>query len=104
MVIFTFQIYNFFHFLWLLHFNAFAARECSFSRFFLLRLCFTSFLLYQLECIKIGGNLASIHNSDENNFLSELVQQVTAKTGVRAWVGGSDAVRVRKSKNVLIVS
>ncbi|XP_015228628.1 PREDICTED: galactose-specific lectin nattectin-like [Cyprinodon variegatus] len=42
-------------------------------------------------CISIGGNLASIHSIEENNFVSELVHRVTG--GSRdTWIGGYDAV------------
>ncbi|XP_015228616.1 PREDICTED: galactose-specific lectin nattectin-like [Cyprinodon variegatus] len=42
-------------------------------------------------CISIGGNLASIHNADENIFVSELVQRVTGSSR-DTWIGGYDAV------------
>ncbi|XP_038154344.1 galactose-specific lectin nattectin-like [Cyprinodon tularosa] len=42
-------------------------------------------------CISIGGNLASIHSSDENTFLSTMVERVTGRTHF-TWVGGYDAV------------
>uniref|UniRef100_A0A3Q2EIN2 C-type lectin domain-containing protein n=1 Tax=Cyprinodon variegatus TaxID=28743 RepID=A0A3Q2EIN2_CYPVA len=42
-------------------------------------------------CISIGGNLASIHSSEENTFLSTMVERVTGRTRF-TWVGGYDAV------------
>ncbi|XP_016517432.1 galactose-specific lectin nattectin-like [Poecilia formosa] len=43
-------------------------------------------------CIRLGGNLASIHSSSEHSFLKALVR---SKKGSyqRTWVGGHDAVR-----------
>uniref|UniRef100_A0A3B5MF61 C-type lectin domain-containing protein n=1 Tax=Xiphophorus couchianus TaxID=32473 RepID=A0A3B5MF61_9TELE len=42
-------------------------------------------------CISIGGNLASIHNNEENSFLSDMVVRDTGSPAV-TWVGGYDAV------------
>ncbi|KAM9750926.1 galactose-specific lectin nattectin-like [Menidia menidia] len=43
------------------------------------------------HCLSIGGNLASIHSAEENNFLSDLILRVTGGRHV-TWIGGSDAV------------
>uniref|UniRef100_A0A3Q2U6V3 Galactose-specific lectin nattectin-like n=1 Tax=Fundulus heteroclitus TaxID=8078 RepID=A0A3Q2U6V3_FUNHE len=42
-------------------------------------------------CIAIGGNLASIHSSDENTFISEMIKRETGSTR-DTWIGGYDAV------------
>ncbi|XP_038165332.1 galactose-specific lectin nattectin-like isoform X1 [Cyprinodon tularosa] len=42
-------------------------------------------------CISIGGNLASIHSLDENNFISEMVERQTGSSR-DTWIGGYDAV------------
>ncbi|CAJ1084353.1 galactose-specific lectin nattectin-like isoform X2 [Xyrichtys novacula] len=47
-------------------------------------------------CIKIGGNLASIHNSEENLFLNRLTERVTGHAGLHTWIGGHDAVKEGK--------
>lgn len=39
----------------------------------------------QKECIKLGGNLAAIHNQEEDNFVKNLAD------GLTAWIGFSDA-------------
>ncbi|XP_014827725.1 PREDICTED: galactose-specific lectin nattectin-like isoform X2 [Poecilia mexicana] len=42
-------------------------------------------------CISIGGNLASIHSSEEHTFVSEMVQRATGYSR-DTWIGGYDAV------------
>ncbi|XP_032422573.1 galactose-specific lectin nattectin-like isoform X1 [Xiphophorus hellerii] len=42
-------------------------------------------------CISIGGNLASIHNNEENSFLSDMVVRDTGSPAI-TWVGGYDAI------------
>uniref|UniRef100_A0A3P9N3W2 Galactose-specific lectin nattectin-like n=1 Tax=Poecilia reticulata TaxID=8081 RepID=A0A3P9N3W2_POERE len=42
-------------------------------------------------CISIGGNLASIHNNEENDFLSEMITRDTGNPSI-TWVGGHDAI------------
>ncbi|XP_070695786.1 galactose-specific lectin nattectin-like [Pempheris klunzingeri] len=46
------------------------------------------------KCISVGGNLASVHSADENEFLRDLIERVS---GYRrhTWIGGYDAVRER---------
>ena len=36
------------------------------------------------KCVEYGGNLASIHSSEENDFIVELSKKNTV------WIGGSD--------------
>ncbi|XP_034551047.1 galactose-specific lectin nattectin-like isoform X2 [Notolabrus celidotus] len=48
------------------------------------------------HCIKIGGNLASIHSSEENYFLNNLIARVTNNAHLRTWIGGYDAVQEGK--------
>ncbi|KAM7411148.1 hypothetical protein PAMA_021230 [Pampus argenteus] len=43
-------------------------------------------------CISVGGNLASIHNADENVFLARLIERVSGRR-LHTWVGGYDAVK-----------
>uniref|UniRef100_A0A4W6EUB7 C-type lectin domain-containing protein n=1 Tax=Lates calcarifer TaxID=8187 RepID=A0A4W6EUB7_LATCA len=43
-------------------------------------------------CIKVGGNLASIHSPEENVFLAQLIERVTGHR-LHTWIGGHDAVR-----------
>lgn len=50
----------------------------------------------ETACIRIGGNLASIHSSEENLFLSKLIARVNRYEGLHTWIGGSDAVKERK--------
>ncbi|XP_070766237.1 galactose-specific lectin nattectin-like isoform X3 [Enoplosus armatus] len=45
-------------------------------------------------CIAAGGNLASIHNAEENVFLKNVVERVTGRAS-HTWIGGFDAVTVR---------
>ncbi|XP_059189846.1 galactose-specific lectin nattectin-like [Centropristis striata] len=44
------------------------------------------------HCISVGGNLASVHNADENAFLRDHIETVS---GARrhTWIGGSDGER-----------
>ncbi|XP_070766236.1 galactose-specific lectin nattectin-like isoform X2 [Enoplosus armatus] len=42
-------------------------------------------------CIAAGGNLASIHNAEENVFLKNVVERVTGRAS-HTWIGGFDAV------------
>ncbi|XP_015209614.1 lactose-binding lectin l-2-like [Lepisosteus oculatus] len=41
----------------------------------------------ETECIRLGGNLASVHSEEENTFL---VQLIKSKRPYPAWLGGSD--------------
>ena len=54
-------------------------------------------------CISIGGNLASIHSEDEQNFLRSVIVTVTG-TNTRTWIGGYDAVTVRHTNNNIFCS
>ncbi|XP_043959108.1 galactose-specific lectin nattectin-like [Gambusia affinis] len=41
-------------------------------------------------CISVGGNLASLHNSGENTFVSDMITRLSGSRST--WVGGYDAV------------
>ncbi|MBN3314606.1 AJL2 protein, partial [Atractosteus spatula] len=41
----------------------------------------------EMECIKLGGNLASVHSEEENTLLLQLIK--SNKTS-NTWIGGSD--------------
>uniref|UniRef100_A0A3B3ZX14 C-type lectin domain-containing protein n=1 Tax=Periophthalmus magnuspinnatus TaxID=409849 RepID=A0A3B3ZX14_9GOBI len=45
----------------------------------------------ELSCIEIGGNLASIHSSDDNQFIQDTVLRLTGSHW-RVWIGGHDGV------------
>uniref|UniRef100_A0A3B3WP01 C-type lectin domain-containing protein n=1 Tax=Poecilia mexicana TaxID=48701 RepID=A0A3B3WP01_9TELE len=45
-------------------------------------------------CISIGGNLASIHSSDENTFVSDMINRASGSRNT--WIGGHDAVDERR--------
>ncbi|KAM8754217.1 galactose-specific lectin nattectin-like isoform 3-T3 [Acanthopagrus schlegelii] len=49
----------------------------------------------ELNCIRRGGNLASIHNIYYHNWITGLVRR-TCGSNVRAWIGLSDAIQERK--------
>ncbi|XP_042564543.1 ladderlectin-like isoform X2 [Clupea harengus] len=44
------------------------------------------------HCLAIGGNLASVHSTDEYRFIQELIREHTGGTP-RTWIGGYDAVK-----------
>ncbi|XP_074538588.1 galactose-specific lectin nattectin-like [Halichoeres trimaculatus] len=50
----------------------------------------------QTYCIKLGGNLASIHSHKENHFLSEFIEQVTGVPSLDTWIGASDAEQEKR--------
>ncbi|KAM9351452.1 galactose-specific lectin nattectin-like [Symphorus nematophorus] len=43
-------------------------------------------------CQALGGNLASIHSSEENTFVRELIHE-EARSYPPAWIGGHDGVK-----------
>ncbi|XP_036424670.1 galactose-specific lectin nattectin-like [Colossoma macropomum] len=45
----------------------------------------------ETECLKYGGNLASVRSHRENLFLQHLIKQATGSF-TRAWLGASDCV------------
>ncbi|KAL6479844.1 hypothetical protein MHYP_G00108770 [Metynnis hypsauchen] len=45
----------------------------------------------ETECLKYGGNLASVHSVREHLFLQNFVKQATGSL-TRAWLGASDCV------------
>lgn len=47
---------------------------------------------FQKFCISVGGNLASLHNSGENTFVSDMITRLSGSRST--WVGGYDAVDV----------
>ncbi|XP_069046937.1 galactose-specific lectin nattectin-like [Lepisosteus oculatus] len=42
----------------------------------------------EIECIKLDGNLASVHSEEENTFLLQLINSIKASY---TWIGGSDS-------------
>ncbi|XP_049340371.1 galactose-specific lectin nattectin [Astyanax mexicanus] len=46
----------------------------------------------EAECLKHGGNLASIHGSEENAFILNLIKK-GAGSILRTWIGGHDTVK-----------
>ena len=54
---------------------------------------FSHRLLHQLNCIHLGGNLASIHNGNEYNWIRGIVRRASG-SDVWAWIGLSDAIQV----------
>uniref|UniRef100_W5L325 C-type lectin domain-containing protein n=1 Tax=Astyanax mexicanus TaxID=7994 RepID=W5L325_ASTMX len=46
----------------------------------------------EVHCLKNGGNLASVHNKEENFFIQNLIKQATG-SNTRTWIGGYDAVK-----------
>ncbi|XP_070694996.1 C-type mannose receptor 2-like [Pempheris klunzingeri] len=46
----------------------------------------------EADCIAHGGNLASVHGSDQYNFLKEIIKSVTG-ADTQTWIGGHDAVK-----------
>ena len=42
----------------------------------------------------MGGNLASVHSTDEYRFIQELIREHTGGTP-RPWIGGYDAAQVQ---------
>ncbi|KAM9750928.1 galactose-specific lectin nattectin-like [Menidia menidia] len=61
------------------------------SRCFIFHYTSKTWIDAENHCLSIGGNLASIHSAEENNFLSDLILRVTGRRHV-TWIGGSDAV------------
>ncbi|KAM8754010.1 galactose-specific lectin nattectin-like [Acanthopagrus schlegelii] len=49
----------------------------------------------ELNCIYLGGNLASIHNVNEHNWIRGLVRRACG-SDVWAWIGLSDAIQEGK--------
>ncbi|XP_030279545.1 galactose-specific lectin nattectin-like isoform X2 [Sparus aurata] len=47
------------------------------------------------NCIRLGGNLASIHSYREHVFIRRLIKRVT-RSNVHAWIGLFDAIEERK--------
>uniref|UniRef100_A0A3B4DBM1 C-type lectin domain-containing protein n=1 Tax=Pygocentrus nattereri TaxID=42514 RepID=A0A3B4DBM1_PYGNA len=45
----------------------------------------------EIECLKHGANLASVHNNEENAFLKNLIKQATG-SAIKPWLGGHDSV------------
>ncbi|XP_048084339.1 ladderlectin-like [Alosa alosa] len=43
-------------------------------------------------CVMIGGNLASVHNKKEYNFIKDLVRRHTHDSRI-TWIGGYDALQ-----------
>ncbi|KAK7884654.1 hypothetical protein WMY93_027777 [Mugilogobius chulae] len=46
----------------------------------------------ELSCIHAGGNLASVHSLDDNQYLGDLVFRVTGEHA-NVWVGAHDGVK-----------
>uniref|UniRef100_W5L321 Galactose-specific lectin nattectin-like n=1 Tax=Astyanax mexicanus TaxID=7994 RepID=W5L321_ASTMX len=46
----------------------------------------------EAECLRYGGNLASVHSANEYAFLKKLIHQ-GAGSAVKTWIGGHDAVK-----------
>ncbi|KAK1172212.1 lectin-like [Acipenser oxyrinchus oxyrinchus] len=46
----------------------------------------------ELYCLSIGGNLASVHSVEENNFIQNLINKNDASDAF-TWLGGSDCFR-----------
>lgn len=55
------------------------------GRSFIFQTSFVSWAHAQQRCLSLGGNLATIHNYEENDFVKRLAQ------GREAWIGLSDA-------------
>ncbi|XP_036959345.1 galactose-specific lectin nattectin-like [Acanthopagrus latus] len=49
----------------------------------------------ELNCIRLGGNLASIHNVNEYNWIRGIVRRASG-SDVWAWIGLSDAIQEGK--------
>lgn len=54
---------------------------------------FVHCLLRQRFCTEIGANLASIHSSDEYDFVRQVINRAAGKDE-ESWVGGYDAAKV----------
>ncbi|XP_033855407.2 lectin-like [Acipenser ruthenus] len=46
----------------------------------------------ELYCLSIGGNLASVHSVEENNFIQNLINKNDASDAF-TWLGGSDCFK-----------
>ncbi|XP_034027567.1 galactose-specific lectin nattectin-like [Thalassophryne amazonica] len=46
----------------------------------------------ELTCVRKGGNLASIHNQREQNFITQLIRKLSGEN-TKTWIGGYDAVK-----------
>ncbi|XP_051787819.1 lectin-like isoform X6 [Erpetoichthys calabaricus] len=46
----------------------------------------------ELYCISLGGNLASVHSSGANHFITSLIKR-SDSSGPISWLGGSNSVQ-----------
>ncbi|XP_028664630.1 lactose-binding lectin l-2-like isoform X5 [Erpetoichthys calabaricus] len=46
----------------------------------------------EVQCLSLGGNLASVHSSDANQFITTLIKSKDP-SGPVTWLGGSNCVR-----------
>ncbi|XP_039631400.1 lectin-like isoform X2 [Polypterus senegalus] len=46
----------------------------------------------ELYCVSLGGNLASVHSSSDNQFITSLIRSKDS-SGPTTWLGGSNSVR-----------
>ncbi|XP_041096216.1 macrophage mannose receptor 1-like [Polyodon spathula] len=46
----------------------------------------------ELFCLSVGGNLASVHSIEENNFIQNLINKNDASNTI-TWLGGSDCFK-----------
>ncbi|XP_074537094.1 galactose-specific lectin nattectin-like [Halichoeres trimaculatus] len=46
----------------------------------------------EVSCVKLGGNLASVHSKEQYDFLKTLIRTLTGGDP-QTWVGGYDAVK-----------
>ncbi|MBN3290152.1 LADD protein, partial [Polypterus senegalus] len=45
-----------------------------------------------LHCVSLGGNLASVHSSGDNQFITSLIKRSDSHEPA-SWLGGSNCVR-----------
>ncbi|XP_041103278.1 lactose-binding lectin l-2-like [Polyodon spathula] len=46
----------------------------------------------ELHCLSLGGNLASVHSDDDNQFIQDLIKSNEKKVSL-TWLGGSDCFK-----------
>ncbi|XP_039631878.1 lectin-like [Polypterus senegalus] len=46
----------------------------------------------ELYCVSLGGNLASVHSSGDNHFITSLIRRSDSHNPI-SWLGGSNSVR-----------